>query len=121
MAVLSEDVRIRVAYGLGSGLNSAELPFQFPDPSVSFEWSDVHFNGALVDRVPMISVDGGRGVLPHPVLRFAHREQMEPGDPTKWVVTSWERDFARVTHQLNGGSIDDFESFFERSTFVVED
>jgi len=103
-----------------------------PDVSVSLEWGrtvtdpvaepwtarfadkhsvglnvDVLYHGAVVFRDYLISVDGGRCILPHPKVDEARG----------WTATKRQEALARAVHSLAGGSYD-FDDYLRRSGIV---
>lgn len=106
-AVLNENVNISIEWGM------PEDPFEnrrdykpewakFPDPTAHLVYADLFYAGALVDRVLMASVDGGRAYLPVP-----KRE----GD--RWVVMDRPYQLVRLISDISGSR--DFDDYFKRS------
>ncbi|MDQ0649513.1 hypothetical protein QFZ53_003709 [Microbacterium natoriense] len=106
-AILNEDVDIAIEWGM------SEDPFEnrrdykpewapFPDPTAHLCYADIFYRGALVDRVLMASVDGGRAYLPAP----EHKDG-------KLIVMDRPYQLVRLINDITGTR--DFESYFERS------
>lgn len=109
-------VELRVAYGLDID-DRAQLHFDglhFADESVTGKIIDFFWNGALVDRVHTISVDGGRAVLPRP----SGREDEVEEAPGLYTVTGWEYSAARLAHSLERVP-DSFDQYFDQAGFKV--
>jgi hypothetical protein len=112
VVVYKPDVDLTIAYGLDFDSLTRDAPeFEwskvFSDKSVHIGLADIFWRGSLVDRVAYVLVDGARGTLPiggsHNGLR----------------VTSWQRDVARLLHDLKGAGFGSFEEFFGRVPFEV--
>jgi hypothetical protein len=106
-AVLTEDVDVALEFGMtddpfGHRENWRADWAPFADPKVSGEYCDVFYRGALVDRVHLVSVDGGRAILPLP----HHREG-------QWTVMDWDYTVARLVDDLTGHR--EFATYFENS------
>jgi hypothetical protein len=108
-AVLEDDVDIALEFGM------SDDPFDhkekwtedwahFPDTQIVGFYCDVFYRGALVDRVLLTSVDGGRATLPLPDRKR---------DGSGWTVNDWPHELARLVNDLHGRR--DFEDYFERS------
>jgi len=108
-AVLIEDVDVAIEFGLSAD------PFEnrrdwspewakFPDPTVQVEFCDIYYRNALVDRISMVRVDGGRALLPLPNR-----------DDGRWIVFDWPYHLARVINDLQDHR--EFDSYFSRSGF----
>lgn len=71
-AVLLNDVDIAIEYGMTDDPLDRQAWVAdwapFPDPNVHGKYADVFYRGALVDRVHLASVDGGRAFLPAPTI-----------------------------------------------------
>lgn len=104
-AAYKPNVSIGLAFGMPSGDRADEVPVHwpksaFPDPKVSADWADVFWNGMLVSRELMLTVDGGRGILP------AGKPALTPHDPADMLdaevfaetVTPWQYHLARLIH-----------------------
>lgn len=107
-AVMIDDIDIALEWGMSADpfdLRSNWHPdwAPFPDPSVSLCYADVFYRGALVERITMASVDGGRAYLPLP----------RRGDDDNWVVMDRPYQLARVISDIEGNR--DFEDYFQRS------
>ena len=112
VVVYVPDVDLTIAYGLdfdpwGSDAPEFEWPKVFPDKSVHIGLADIFWRGSLVDRVAYVLVDGGRGTLPI------------GGGKNGLMVTSWQRDVARLLHDVKGAGSGSFEEFFSRVPFEV--
>lgn len=66
---------------------------QFADTSVDAFWADFFWNGALIDRVELASVDGGHGTIPMP--HYGN------------TVSDYEVAVAVLVHDLNGSQRED--------------
>jgi hypothetical protein len=80
---------------------------RFADKHAVGLYVDVLYHGAVVFRDYVISVDGGRCILPHPKV----------GAAGGWTATRRQEALARAVHALAGGSYD-FEDYMRRSGIV---
>lgn len=106
-AVLIEDVDIAIEWGMSADPFERRQDYTpewapFPDRSVELCYADLFYRGALVDRVSIASVDGGRAYLPTPKRR-------DEG----WVVMDRPYQLVRLINDIMGGR--EFDSYFERS------
>lgn len=106
-AVLLDDVDIAIEYGMsidpfGNRGNWTESWAPFPDPNIVGEYCDIYYRGALVDRVVLASVDGGRATLPMPEKRDG-----------KWIAMDRPYQLARLVDSFTSGR--EFEGYFKRS------
>ncbi|AWB88530.1 hypothetical protein C2138_02275 [Salinibacterium hongtaonis] len=106
-AVLVDDLDVSIEYGMtsdpfGSRENWTEPWSAFPDPKIRGEYCDVFYRGALVDRIHLASVDGGRATLPLPQRK-----------DDEWVVMDWPFRVARLVDSFNNGN--EFEDYVKRS------
>jgi hypothetical protein len=90
----------------------------FPDESARVSYADIFWRGVLVDRISVITVDGGRATLP--VGTRARRDRDVPFKPGMKVVwdysaTAFEAAVARV---VDGGR--DFDSYFRQTGMVIQ-
>lgn len=125
-AAFIPDVNVTIAFGLAvqmphrGGLDEAhEQPewAKFPDPTVDVDYIDVFWAGALVDRDLVVTVDGGRAVLPDPTPEY-EGELPENVKVIRWTVTRWEAALARVAHNLEHEQLD-FDDYLRRAGFTV--
>ena len=70
-AFLKEDPRLRIRArwdNEGTHLREFHEPWatQYPDPNASSNWYDLSYDGQLIERFIMVSVDGARATLPLP-------------------------------------------------------
>lgn len=106
-AVLIEDIDVAIEWGMSSDPLEHRRDFTpewapFPDPTVELCFADIYYRGALVERISIASVDGGRMYLPTP-------EKHEGS----WVVMDRPYQLVRVINDITNAR--DFESYFERS------
>jgi hypothetical protein len=111
--VYVHDVDLTMAYGMtfdfrGHGPDR-EFAWSkvFPDAAVQIDMADIFWRGSLIDRVDYAYVDGARGIVPM------------GGGHQGLKVTGYERDVARLLHDLRSGNFGSFESFFDRVPFEV--
>jgi hypothetical protein len=107
-AVYRANISLGLAWGLPyeHGEPWEEQWAAFPDRNIRGYWADVLWNGAPVDRVLLLLVDGGRAYLPSPP-----RGAMTV-HPLNYSV-------ARLVDALSGRQ-SEFESYFVRSGIQVE-
>lgn len=74
-AVCREQPSLTMAWGLdvddsnGRRERRFDWATDFPDETVRLLWADFFWNGSLIDRVTLASIDGGRGTIPLPSYR----------------------------------------------------
>ncbi|MBE7522096.1 MAG: hypothetical protein HS109_06895 [Burkholderiales bacterium] len=73
-AALKEDPRLRVTVHYderGVHQDNFQEPWanKFPDPKAVSYWVELTYDRALIDRRVLVSVDGGRAMLPMPATR----------------------------------------------------
>lgn len=123
IAVLKADIDIRIAWGYDPDFGERRRQFfgehTFPDSAIGVELSDVFFRGALVQRRHLISVDGGRAVLPMP--RTRRKADTAPTsrshDDFEQVVTRQAVNCARLVDRLSGNT--EFDTYLYRSGLLV--
>lgn len=127
MIVYKEDVDLSIQWGMDArGMDHVKTADQiwrehghFPDMEARVELADVFWRGALVDRVQLVVVDGGRALLPigdQRALNFDHAAA--PGNQEiKWEysATHFEIGVARL---LDGGG--EFDRYFGQTTMIVK-
>lgn len=128
--VLKEDVRIAIAYGLdykrGEALHFPLLD-AFDDDRIYGRYADVLFDGQVVSRAMLLSVDGHRARLPCPSasrvgpIGAAREDPAAAPDgsgesPMLEVASAAEVRLARLVDSLLGGK--DFTSYLSRSGIV---
>jgi hypothetical protein len=82
---------------------------RFSDKHAVGLYVDVLYYGAVIFRDYVISVDGGRCILPHPKF----------DDSGGWTATARQEALARTVHGLAGGSYD-FDDYMQRSGIMSE-
>lgn len=117
LAVLRADIDVRIAWGYDPDFGAREREFfdehTFADATVGVELGDVFFRGALVQRRHLISVDGGRAVLPMPRTRRRADADGRGRESFEQVVTQREVNFARLVDALGGSS--EFDRYLQQS------
>jgi hypothetical protein len=73
-AALKEDPRLRVTIHYderGVHEDDFQEPWAngFPDPKARSYWAEITYDRAMLDRLVIVSVDGGRAILPMPKSR----------------------------------------------------
>lgn len=99
-AVLVEDIDIALEWGMRDPNFERWQPdwIHTPDPVARVAFCDVLYRDSLVDRIRVVSIDGGRATVPFPTRQG--REQ---------IVLDWDYDLARLLHDLvNMESYDDY-------------
>lgn len=123
LLVYRDDVSLTIQWGMDARSHVGRLTdladiwpdAHFPDASIRVYFADVFWNGTLIDREHIVSVDGGRARLP-----LGRREA--PGydhtrdEPPVWVYTAtrWQTGLARL---LDSGH--DFERYFAQTGMTV--
>ncbi len=127
-AAFKPDLSLNIAAGLRPE-GDERLSFDwanFPDPKIRASLVDVFWNGALVYRDQVLTVDGGRAVLPwpHPIGTSA----LDSVSSTDWkmrhvqignMVTPFELALARLVHGFERGPRE-FDRYFSQSGIFVE-
>lgn len=115
-AVLIDDIDVSLEWGFTwSDDRDESWPWAdgFPDQKAHSFWVDIFYRGALVDRVRLVSVDGGRADLP--TAGAVRNDGGDPGQPAPsmasydWYVDDWDYDVARVINSIRGL---DFDQYF---------
>jgi hypothetical protein len=83
--------------------------------AVDYFWADIFWNGSLVDRHGLVSVDQGRIYLPLPTPIFKQVEGETELD--RYEVTRWHVAFARLVHYVEHQ--EDFDRSLERAGFHI--
>jgi len=112
-ATYRPDVSIALRWPLRESSPYWETWLAFLKPGEEGEprsWVELLYNGAPVERVMYLSVDGYRAELPIP--RFSPKDD--------WVIPRWQFDFFRMFNALERAT-SEFETYLERAGFVVED
>jgi hypothetical protein len=117
--VLRSDVSIALAVGMPGFHGKEQLTFDWavwPDRSVTGEFVDVLYNGQVVHREQLLSVDGGRARLPIPTAALADTGQTFPQIFAE-TVTEDQVTLARLVDALTGHT--EFDRYFNESRMVV--
>ncbi|MGX1025377.1 hypothetical protein RKD37_000188 [Streptomyces ambofaciens] len=113
-----ENVALTIAWGITVNKGMTPDWNTFPDDRpVDYQVGDVFWNGALVDRHLLVSVDGGRVILPVPKPIYDKREGKTI--VARFEVTRFERAFARLLHNAEPG--EDFDRYYKDAGFVTVD
>lgn len=116
IAVFRDDVDLRIAWGWdpddAADHRNLYFPWQekLPDSKVTRFYADVFWRGALVDRMMMLSVDGGRAYMPLGRPKYEDKEWITE------VVPDWEYKFTRLVHSFE--HTDSYETYFQRVGFT---
>jgi hypothetical protein len=119
-AVFTADVSLGLAWGM-----SKEEPFEWsaspwPDKRTVNEYVDVFWNGMLIERLVVTSVDGHRGLLP-PTITVAVTVDGDVlnGSVIGEEATEWDTHLTRLVYLLRGRSLSDFESHLMTAHIAV--
>ncbi|MEV6383172.1 hypothetical protein AB0M31_27650 [Streptomyces sp. NPDC051773] len=116
--VYRENVALTIAWGITATRDMQPDWNNFPDSNpVDYQLGDVFWNGALIDRHYLTSVDGGRVILPVPHPIYEQRD----GKTTvaRFEVTRFHRALARLIHNAEPG--EDFDRYYRDAGFVTID
>lgn len=123
IAVYQEDVSLTLAWGLdyrgGESWEESAWKHAFPDPKVYGYFADVQWNGVVIERHLLLSVDGGRYVLP------SGRPQTKQSVGADWptligyTASPHEAHVARLVHSLPGAR-EDFDAGLRRAKITVQ-
>ncbi|MBW3781785.1 hypothetical protein GL270_11075 [Aeromonas veronii] len=105
---LKEDPRLRIrAKYTDDGIQNEDFKDSWannhPDSKAVGYWYDIFYDGAFIDRVLLVSVDGGRAVIPPPKFKTGNIER-------------YEYSIAKIHDTLN--SVDEY---IERSGLTLAD
>lgn len=80
-AFLKEDICLRIRARLDDEGKCAESfhekwAINYPDPNASSHWHDLLYDGALIERFVLVSVDGGRADLPLTIFKTLEVEPL---------------------------------------------
>ncbi|NUU19524.1 hypothetical protein HP550_19930 [Cellulomonas humilata] len=124
--VFAADVDLTIQSGLEWGHLARQVKradaiwehVHFPDESAQVTYADVFWRGSLVDRVSIITVDGGRATLPIGDRASRNRDlgNLKPGVKVDWDYTAsaFETAVARI---VDGGR--DFDRYFTQTGMIV--
>jgi hypothetical protein len=129
-AVLRSDIDIAMAWGRdpnrhGSFDRGIKLSFSwqknFPDPEVRALEVDLFYRGSLVRRETLLSIDGGRGLIPFGRTRKKDGAGMTSRNADDYydACTQAEVDFAKLIDRIENHH-SDFDSHLRQAGFVVE-
>jgi len=105
-AVFKPDVDVSIAWGLH--LNPDEPAYfsewtqGFPDKNAYAYYADVFYRGSLVDRVPIVAVDGGRYKIAIPEQDLEEISNMQPKLIGYWLGP-WKNAVGKLITNLVGG------------------
>ncbi|MFI8405182.1 hypothetical protein ACIGG5_33745 [Streptomyces sp. NPDC085463] len=116
--VYREDVALTISWGIVAAKDVTPGWNTFIDDSpVDYQLGDVFWNGVLVDRYSLTSVDGGRVMLPVP--KPVYEETDGKTSVARYEVTRLHRAFARLVH--NAEPAENFDQYYDRAGFVTVD
>ena len=96
-AVCREEPSLTMSWGMDVNPDDRKLQFDwakdFVNSDVHAEWVDFYWNGALVDRVQLLSIDGAHGLIPTPDYKMR--------------VSTFELAVAVLIHDLQGSDESD--------------
>lgn len=117
------EVALTIGYGMPEDVTEDQRDRQspdwntFPDSSpLVVQFADIFWNGALIDRYPMVPVDGARATLPWPTP--APRDDGS-GD-FDYEVTRFHTALAQLIDETSGIR-SQFASYLQRAGFRVVD
>ncbi len=126
--VFRGDVDLTIQSGLQWGHQSRTVTragqiwddVDFTDQTAAVSYADVFWRRSLVDRVCVVTVDGGRATLPVGARRALNSEHglLTRGDRVEWEysATAFETAVARI---VDGDH--EFDRYFEHTGMVVKD
>jgi len=116
IAVLKSDITMTFAWGLSHNNDFAEeWANKFSDKKAMSSYIDFFYNGVLVFRDIIVSVDGGRCYIPLPDMEF----DKETSKVKRFVVSNSKYKFVKMLNSFE--STYDYESYFSRSGLVIID
>jgi hypothetical protein len=119
LAVYKPDVDLRLAWGLTLDTGLSYDGWVFPDPAIDRLLVDGFWQGSLVARWTLVSVDGHRCYLPDP-----ERAYVKTGDSPRdyetvgWTATKTDIALARLLNELVQRPAGEFERYMSQSGIV---
>ena len=115
VATLRTDIDISLAFGLECNEDFQESWINvFPDPKASSHFVDFFYRGTLVHRDVYVTVDGGRGHLPLPEVKY----NSESRKIVSYTITEDADKFYRLFNQLESARFE-YLQYRENARFVV--
>ena len=117
-ATFSKDLSISLAWGLGRENKELNEPWTqaFPDKAARMYFLDFFYNNALIYRETVVSVDGGRCILPLP------KQVFDEASPSKVVAYKTNAKLSKILKLINSlQTTYDYDSYLNRSGFRMED
>jgi hypothetical protein len=106
-AIYKPDIAISILSGHTFQDNyQADWLEDFADKSATGNLADIAYNGVVVDRVHYVVVDGGRSILPSPLMG-------------RLTVPGWNDAIVRLLHALYN-SPEPYDRYFETAGLSVE-
>jgi hypothetical protein len=120
LAIYQADVDLRLAWGMTIATGLSFEGWNFPNPSIGRLLVDGFWRDSFVIRWPVLSVDGDRCYLPHPLPAVAAGgtaagQHFVLGSRVK----ASEVALARLLQQLAGREDREFDSYLRRTGAVV--
>jgi hypothetical protein len=113
LAVYQADVNLRLAWGITLDDKLSFEGWTWPDRSITRLLVDALWQGALVARWAVLSVDGGRCYLPNP-----RRDSSSSAPTVAWTAEASEIALARLLQRLTRPSDTDFARYLEQAGVV---
>ncbi|MEU6068531.1 hypothetical protein ABZ864_29755 [Streptomyces sp. NPDC047082] len=114
--IYRENVALTIAWGINTnkGMRPSWLNSFGNDSSADYQIGDIFWNGALIDRYYLASVDGGRVLLPVPT---AVCKDIADSTATRYEVTHFHRAFARLIDRSR--PVADFDRCYADAGFIT--
>lgn len=127
LIVYRDNVDLTIQWGMRSRrlshVTKAEDLFHdrahFPDPEATTIHADIFWAGSLIDRVELVYVDGGRGLLPVGAEKALNFDLKAPRPQNiEWEISATRFELA-IARLLDSG--DDVDEFANRIGMIVKD
>lgn len=117
--VYHHDISISIAIGMPTHAREDTLYFEgivFTDPAIRGLYADILYDGQVVHRDHLISVDGGRALLPLPNYEVAPSGAALGMEAFAYSATTNAVSFARLIDELSGAQA--FDHYMARANII---
>lgn len=124
LLVFRDDVSLTIQWGMRPNYQHEQLrtvselwhEASFPDESIRIYRADVFWNGSLIDRENVVSVDGGRALMPLGTRTVPPGYEPRTSGPVNWVYscTQWQ---AGLAYLLDSGR--EHDRYFEQTGMTI--
>ncbi len=119
-AVYKPDLRLSLEWGVAENHDYKEAwANRHPDPSARSYYADVLFAGAVVKRVLMVAIDGGRAHIPAPSIKSDAGMSLRPDAILRFTLGRDDYEFGMLLAGVNGDD-DAYLEYIGRAGLGVE-